>query len=109
VVLGIARNAPARDEIERAIHAAFAGVLGLEMIAIHESFFELGGHSLRATRLAHLLQDALGVDVALIDIFQAPTIASLADRLRTRAPSADRIHAVVAPLSAEERHLLGDV
>lgn len=108
-LLGTVGCEPPRDDTERAVHAAFAAVLGLETIGIHENFFELGGHSLRATRLAHLLQDALGVDVGLIDVFRAPTIASLAGRLHARPRFADPIQPLMALLTPEERQLLGDV
>ena len=75
-----------RTERERAIQGVFASVLELDGLSIHDNFFALGGHSLRATRATYLLQAALGIDVTLIDIFKAPTVAELADRLRDRRP-----------------------
>jgi amino acid adenylation domain-containing protein len=112
-----------RDPWQRAICEIWASVLGLDEIGVHDNFFELGGHSLRATRATYLLQQSLGVEVALVDIFKAPTVAELAERLRTRqgtrvdtilpslAPRpADPVGpGTIAPITAEEAQLLGDV
>jgi amino acid adenylation domain-containing protein len=112
-----------RDAWQRAICEIWASVLGLDEIGVHDNFFELGGHSLRATRATYLLQQSLGVDVALVDIFKAPTVAELAEWLRTRqgtrvstiqpslAPRpGDAVSSgTIAPITAEEAHLLGDI
>jgi amino acid adenylation domain-containing protein len=95
-----------RDARERTIRDVWASVLDLDEIGIHDNFFELGGHSLRATRVTYLLQSALGVDVSLIDIFKAPTIAELAERLTAR-PAFSTIG--IAPMTPEEAQLLGDL
>lgn len=48
---------------------------------IHQTFFELGGHSLMAFRILSELQDVFGVEVTIADLFDAPSIRLLAERI----------------------------
>ncbi|SDS75607.1 amino acid adenylation domain-containing protein [Streptomyces sp. TLI_053] len=70
---------------ERAVCTVFGEVLGLADVGAEDGFFELGGHSLLAARAAGRLRGRLGVDVAIRDVFEAPTPAALAARLADRA------------------------
>ncbi len=75
-----------RDTVEQTVAEVCAAVLGVERMGAFDSFFELGGNSLSATRAAGQLGAAFGVDIALRTIFDAPTVAALADRLRASRP-----------------------
>ena len=48
---------------------------------MHDNFFELGGSSLLAVRAVERITNAVGPGIELIDLFRAPTIAGLADKL----------------------------
>jgi len=65
------------------IAVIFRELLGIEHIEAHDDFFALGGDSLVGTRLVAHVREAFGQQLALRDLFAAPTVAGLARRLDT--------------------------
>ncbi|MFF4032645.1 amino acid adenylation domain-containing protein [Streptomyces sviceus] len=95
---GTGGRAP-RDSVEAALCDLFAEVLAREAVSIDDNFFELGGHSLLATRLVGRIRAALGIQLSVRTMFEAPTVALLAEQVQ-RGPQADSL-AVLLPLRAD--------
>ena len=74
-----ARNYVApRNPVEEALCEIWAQVLGLDQVGIEDNFFEIGGHSLLATRIISRCRSRFQVEVPLRELFESPTIATLA-------------------------------
>jgi amino acid adenylation domain-containing protein len=74
---GSNRVAP-RTATEQLVAGIWSRVLGVEEVDLEDDFFALGGHSLLATQVVSSLQRTFGVSVMLRQLFQGPTVSSLA-------------------------------
>jgi amino acid adenylation domain-containing protein/non-ribosomal peptide synthase protein (TIGR01720 family) len=72
-----------RTPLEEKLCAIWAEVFGLPQIGIHDRFFDLGGHSLMATLVVSRIRDELKVDIGLRSLFDAPTVAMLAEQVES--------------------------
>ncbi|MEQ8484115.1 MAG: LLM class flavin-dependent oxidoreductase [Pseudomonadales bacterium] len=72
--------APASD-LENVIAELWRKTLKLDIVGRNENFFDLGGHSLLVVQLHGQLKQALDRPISLTDLYQYPTIKSLADYL----------------------------
>ena len=70
--------APPRDAAERRVVEILGELLRVETVGIHDSFFDLGGDSLLATHLVARLNQELGAELSLRNIFESPSAAELA-------------------------------
>ena len=67
--------------VETRLAAIWQEVLNLERVGIHDNFFDLGGHSLLAIQVISRVRTALKVELPIFSLFDAPTIAKLAEGL----------------------------
>ncbi|MBV9108182.1 MAG: non-ribosomal peptide synthetase, partial [Gemmatimonadetes bacterium] len=74
-------DAVPRSAAERTVSRVWARVLGVDTVGADDNFFEIGGHSLLLARVRQGLRDAMGCDVAMLDLFQFPTVRTLAAHL----------------------------
>lgn len=67
-----------RTPIEEIVAAAWADVVGAAPRGVHDDFFEAGGDSIRATQVVARVREMLGVELTLLEFFDAPTVAEVA-------------------------------
>jgi amino acid adenylation domain-containing protein len=77
------REAP-RGEVEQAIERHWRQVLGIGAAGRDDNFFDLGGHSLALAAVHERLQAELDVRIPLVELFENPTLRSLAASLAGR-------------------------
>jgi amino acid adenylation domain-containing protein/non-ribosomal peptide synthase protein (TIGR01720 family) len=87
-LLGAEYVAP-RNTAEAQLTALWAEVLGVAKVGVFDNFFELGGDSLLAIRLIARLREANGAEPPIRMLFEAPTIAQFAERLKDVAAVQD--------------------
>jgi amino acid adenylation domain-containing protein len=69
---------------EQTLAQIWREVVVLDHVGRHDSFFDVGGHSLLATKVISRITKAFNVELPVRVVFEAPTIAELAE-LVTRA------------------------
>ncbi|MFT4088143.1 MAG: amino acid adenylation domain-containing protein, partial [Gordonia sp. (in: high G+C Gram-positive bacteria)] len=65
------------SEAEIAVAKVIGELLGVDRVSVTESFFDLGGNSLSAMRAVARAGQALGVELTVRDLFDAPTVRAL--------------------------------
>jgi acyl carrier protein len=76
---------PPRSNLERVIAEAWKDALGVDRVGLDENFFDLGAHSLMVAEVHIQLQQLLGRELSLVDLFQFPTVTALAKHLNGEA------------------------
>nr|WP_081252760.1 non-ribosomal peptide synthetase [Mycobacterium avium] len=80
-----------------------------DRVGVEDSFFDLGGDSLSAMRLIAAVNGVLGAGVSVRTLFEAPTVAQLAPRVRGGGRTLARVVAgerpAVVPLSFAQSRL----
>jgi hypothetical protein len=67
-----------QGEVEEALAAIWAEVLGVARVGRNDNFFELGGHSLMSVQVVARVQGAMHAELSVKDVFQHPVLAAMA-------------------------------
>ncbi len=86
---------PPRTATEDLLCGIWAEVLKVSRVSVDDNFFELGGHSLLATQIISRVLPTFSVQLPLRALFEAPTVAGMAERIETLRGSATTL----APLA----------
>ena len=70
-----------RNEMEQLLAEIWGEVLRVERVGATDNFFELGGHSLLATQVMSRVREVFGVEVALREVFDKPSVGELAEEI----------------------------
>jgi acyl transferase domain-containing protein len=72
---------PVQTEKERALASIWEELLGIDKVGIQDNFFDLGGDSLLLMRVQVKISQLLKADLTSAEMFEHPTISTLARRL----------------------------
>jgi len=98
VVKTITEYVAPRDPLETVLAKIWMDILEVEKISVHDNFFRLGGHSLLGTMANVNVSDAFGIEVPITVLFEAPTIAEFANKLRQDPNDGQRFEEIAALL-----------
>jgi NAD(P)-dependent dehydrogenase (short-subunit alcohol dehydrogenase family) len=84
------RHEPPTGAMEQTLAAIWTDLIGVTGIGANDDFFELGGHSLLATRVLARIGQTLDVRLTLRDLFDAPTIRTLRQKIDAALTPPDR-------------------
>ncbi|WP_186762711.1 non-ribosomal peptide synthase/polyketide synthase [Lentzea tibetensis] len=100
-----------RTGTERVLAGIWADVLGVRRVGVEDDFFELGGDSILGARVLARVRGAFGIGLSARAVFDASTVAELAELLPVRAESAHAAEITPArrdqalPLSSAQQRL----
>jgi len=79
------------DELEKRLIRIWKELLGIEDIGLTDNFFDLGGNSLLMGRLQIRVNQTFHESISIVDLFQYPTISSLAKFIGRKIKSAQSL------------------
>jgi len=75
-----------KGELEESLTRIWQALLRVERVGRNDNFFELGGYSMLVLDLRSRMESALGMEIPLSAILEAPTVGQLARFIEGRAP-----------------------
>ncbi|MER8996068.1 amino acid adenylation domain-containing protein [Mesorhizobium sp. M0678] len=76
-------------ELQTELAEIWKDVLKLDSVGVEDNFFDVGGHSLAIVQVQARIHDRLGIDCKILELFEHPTIRTLAAHLAV-IPAAPR-------------------
>jgi amino acid adenylation domain-containing protein len=92
-----------RNELERIIADTWKEALGVGQVGLDRNFFDLGAHSLMVAEVHMHLQQILGREISLVDLFQFPTVSALAAHLGGQVAAPQTTNRPERRLAARQR------
>jgi amino acid adenylation domain-containing protein len=92
-----------RTPVEIALAKLWCDLLKTTNMGVHDNFFEVGGHSLLATQLVSRIRGEFNVELPLRNVFDRPTIESLALSIlenQTRTTDPDELEKMLAEIES---------
>ena len=83
-----------RTPLEESLVAIWRGILRTSHVGIHDDFFDFGGDSMGAVGLIEDLNRTLKLKTRILDLYQNPTVAQLAEAIQTHKVASDE-HRIV--------------
>ncbi|MEM9446196.1 MAG: amino acid adenylation domain-containing protein [Verrucomicrobiota bacterium] len=99
------KKTPPRTQVEKQLATIWYRILQIDSPNIHDNFFEIGGHSLLVLRARSEIREKLGIELAITDFFNYPTLHSLANHLSQLNESSNMIQDRQDALSAGKLRL----
>jgi amino acid adenylation domain-containing protein len=93
-----------RGAVEETLAVVWSDLTGVAEVSADDDFFHLGGHSLLAVRLVAKIEQAFGIELPLVEVFDHPRLAELAQRVERRTalgPTGALPTPPLEPLSAD--------
>ncbi|HTU42189.1 MAG TPA: non-ribosomal peptide synthetase [Candidatus Aquilonibacter sp.] len=86
---------PPKGIVQQRVAAIIAALLRVERVGANDNFFLLGGHSLLGAQLITRIDEAFGIQLPLLQLFDHPTVAEISheieililDKLETPTPT----------------------
>ncbi len=89
----VSRSDPPRTSEEQDLTTVWKELLQRDGFGIHDNFFDLGGHSLLLVKLQSRLRQRFGCELSIVELFERPTVAAMAQALRAGRAAGARSHA----------------
>jgi amino acid adenylation domain-containing protein/FkbM family methyltransferase len=93
-----------RTAAERTVAEVWEQALRVDKVGIHDNFFDLGGNSLLLVQVHGRLRELFaGADLSLLELFQRPTVSSLAAHLAAGGQDEDAAAAALGAAAQRGR------